>query len=346
MKTELRLEGPTLDSCTATQVSAHAKLATQIRKLQIGETKTTYSLKGHTRGCALFIRFAPIFEVDVDRSVSMDGLSGIQDLLTNASLPVELAGDVLRAFESTDSAGTGVSEPIVSTGHANALDVAAGVQLAQGESMPVNLSGEAIVRDMSVEHLALNADTTMLCTDVKTKRTQVEGVRATTETADLLAYRQIEVTDARLEPIDVPSLDIPAVETAVSIPKVNIPNLPLSVDITNGNTEFTIQFVDWCPRWGANFTVDAGPFSVKVRVKFGLDAKLSATIKFFVENLHVAIQMKNAVLNMLEMSAKLSAIAVRKLHIGMLRIPSFVAKTSARAMARSGNGGRTPAVHA
>jgi hypothetical protein len=132
--------------------------------------------------------------------------------------------------------------------------------------------------------------------------------------------------NARIQPIVVPEIKIPDVGTKIVIPKIGSSEIPIDFETDKGSSDINLQILDWHPRWRKELCLKLGPWKKCAWIEYGVNLTILLSYKWEIELLRLSIVIRNAFVNAITITLRLSGIIIKGISVGLLAIRRALAK--------------------
>ncbi len=334
MKTNTTINGAEIESSSIQSVSVQADLGAKIDSITIEQIAGNITLRSKMEKGKATLTFSPYFDWGgswlnakalgdgplakklKDHGFSDEQISEIIQIMQAEKPDLKKIGDPELIDVGSDGAVVTQSKP---------KDFAIGIPLP---SFDVNADPEVDVRNFEIKNIVANSNTVIEATQLSTKAALLKDFAFTTDVPDVLGYKSAEITEARLRPIDIPSLQMPDVDFECSIPKFGSTQLPITIESKSGGSDIKIKLFEWKPRFRTGISIDLWFTTVSLWIEFGVDVRVDIFYRWNITLLRIALLIKNLFLNAITLTARFSNLVLQKIRIGLLGAKSIASRIS------------------
>lgn len=100
--------------------------------------------------------------------------------------------------------------------------------------------------------------------------------------------------------------------------------MPLEVESPSGSSYISLPLLAWHPRWRSEICIRILGVKKCAWIEYGINLDILLEYEWFLSLLHVSLKLRNAFINTIKISVKLSQIAIKAVQIGLLKIQKFL----------------------
>ncbi|MFA7340605.1 MAG: hypothetical protein WC028_27725 [Candidatus Obscuribacterales bacterium] len=327
MKTNTSIIGGELEESSIESASANASIDAKIKSFSIEQILGKVTLRSKLVNGKITISLTPHFDWGTSFTQSVDTLT---DSLTtklekegfskedikkiNSVLQTETPDFEFGELEEVSSSATVGDEitPVI-------RETTAGITLPL-PNIPINLDPEIDVKNLSINDIAVGGSTVLTANLIHTQPAKLRDFDFVTDIPDIIAYSSAEVNNARLRPIEIPQLGLPDLQTTLSLPKLGAEEMKFEVDSKSGGADVTVTPVNRKKLWRKTICVRFFGIKKCLWIEFGVSFRIDVHYDWQLETLKVALTIKNAFLNQIDIAIKISKAALSKIKVGLLKL--------------------------
>jgi|GEM_PF-2270226 len=332
MSNKIQLNDIRLNPTTVDSVSSNLNFEANVKNLNINEITGNANLKSTMQNGLLHIDFSTVFQWGWGKKSKLNEEKSVEEFkqkLIKAGLDNAQVDSVIQIIENEI---TNISEK--STGEIKYLDdskkgtIGGNTQIIEAQNggvdfhllpIPVNADIDIDAKNISVDSLALSADTELTADSFQTNTTQIENIELDSEVN--LPFQNLEVDQTSIGPVNIPKLDIPDISSSFTIKEVTSPKLSLELDTKSGSSDVNLtKLIDWHPRWSVDIGFKFIAWYIGIWVTFGINLTVNLKFQLLIDSLKISLTLSKLVLQGLSFSLKLIKTSLANTKLGILNI--------------------------